>query len=232
MALSRDDPQLPFQGCEGLLPVLTRFLEGFAGEAAQGNRSEAGADAAAVVRFLLLPAVLLLLLSEVLRQALGVFGLQAIEDRLQGPAADIPQKSLQLLLELECGPRSNTLPEKCHHHPCHLLAHLLSNATKFFVDFLKILGDQCCQQKAEQIRILHGRRPFLENRVVVVLRFLAKSASFFNITCCPNVSLNLWVLTNLPFSPHFARMRRLHPPKGRCPMQTHDLDKGSFFSSR
>ena len=69
---------------------------------------------------------------KLLRQALGIFGLQAIEDHFQDLAADIPQKSLQFLLELECGPRSNTLPKKRHHHPCHLLAHLLANATKFF----------------------------------------------------------------------------------------------------
>ena len=187
MALSRHDPQLPFQGREGLLPVLTRFLEGFAGEAAQGDRSEAGADAAAVVRFLLLPAVLLLLVGEVLRQALGVFGLQAIEDRFQDLAADLPQKSLQLLLKLERGLRRDALREKCHHRRGDFRADFLQDGPKLFVDLLKFLGNQRCQKQAEQINILHGRRPFLENRVVVVsfCGFSRKVASFFNINFRP-----------------------------------------------
>ena len=171
MALSRHDPQLQFQGREGLLPVLPRFLEGFAGEAAQGDRSEAGADAAAVVRFLLLAAVLLLLLSEVLRQALGVFGLQAIEDRFQDPAADLPQESLQLLLKLERGLRRDTLAEKCHHRRCDFRADFLQDGSKFFVDFLEFRGNQRCQKQAEQVSILHGRRPFLENRVIGCFSF-------------------------------------------------------------
>ena len=40
--LSRHDPQLQFQEREGSLSILPRFLEGFAAEAAQGDRSEAG----------------------------------------------------------------------------------------------------------------------------------------------------------------------------------------------
>ena len=165
--VSAHDPQLPFQRREGLLPILARFLEGFAGKAAQLDRSESGADPATVVCLFLLPAVFLLLVGESLRQAFGVFGLQTIEDRLQGPAAYLPQKSLQLLLELERGLRRATLREKRRHRLCHLLADFLPNAPKFFVDFLEFRGNQRCQQQAEQIRILHGRRPFLENRVVV-----------------------------------------------------------------
>ena len=106
--VSGHDPQLQFQRRKGLLPILARFLEGFAGKAAQRDRSESGADPATVVRFLLLPAVFLLLVSEVLRQGFGVFGLEAIEDRFQGLAAHLPQKSLQLFLKRERGLRSNT----------------------------------------------------------------------------------------------------------------------------
>jgi hypothetical protein len=156
----------------------TRFLEGFAGKSAQLDRSEPGADSVAVVRLLLLPAVFLLLIGEVLRQVFGVFGLQTIEDRFQGLAAYLPQKSLQLLLELERGLRRATLREKGRRRLCHLLAYFLPNAPKFFVDFPEFRGNQRCQQQAEQIRILHGRRPFLENRVVVFTVSREKRLSF------------------------------------------------------
>ena len=189
--VSSHDAQLQFQRGKRVLPVLTRLLEGLAGEAAKADRSEAGADTAAVVGLLLFPTVFLLLVGEAFRQAFGIFGLQPVEDDFQDLAADLPQTLLQILLQLKGGLRRDGATEKGHYGGGDGGANLLQHGLKFFLDLANILGKQGCQEQAEKITILHGRRPFLETGLLLNVLFAVSRER------------------RLPFQDQFARRKKI-----------------------